>query len=61
MDDEEVERIIEGYKSEIIESMKGMISIRAVSPYSGGEGEYERALYLEGLIKKIGLEPKLYA
>jgi succinyl-diaminopimelate desuccinylase len=42
--------------ADIIRTMKEMIPIKAISPYSGGEGESKRADYLEKLLKGWGLK-----
>ena len=46
--------------TEIIKTMKEIIRIKAISPYSGGEGESKRADYLEKLLEGWGLKPVRY-
>jgi succinyl-diaminopimelate desuccinylase len=46
--------------NEIIKTMKEIIPIKAISPYSGGAGESGRADYLERLLKGWGLKPVRY-
>lgn len=44
---------ISGYRKEIIDLQTNLISRPAISPASGGEGEYEKAKYLESVIKDM--------
>jgi acetylornithine deacetylase or succinyl-diaminopimelate desuccinylase len=42
--------MIENYRNEFIELYKKMLSIKAVNPSGGGNGEYERANFLKNVI-----------
>ncbi len=53
-----VERVIDSYENEMIETMKRMIRIKAISPLNGGSGETERANFLESLLKSWGFKTK---
>ncbi len=44
---------IESYRDYAIHLQEGLTSRPALSPLSGGEGEYEKALWLEGELKKL--------
>jgi succinyl-diaminopimelate desuccinylase len=44
---------IAGYEAYAIELQKGLTAIPAISPLSGGEGEYDKAIYLEKELKKL--------
>lgn len=57
---QEVERLIEGYEREMIETMRQMIEIKAISPVSGGAGESRRADFLQKVLKGWGLPAKRY-
>ncbi len=52
--------IIDSYKDEILKTAKAMISIKAISPESGGEGESKRADYLSGLLSGMGFKVDRY-
>ncbi len=52
--------IIDSYRDEIVKSMQNMIEIKSISPQSGGMGESERANFLEGILKNIGVHTKRY-
>ncbi len=54
-DFEKIGTIIESSSDELVETMSGMISIKSVSPLSGGEGEKERADYLEKKLASWGI------
>ncbi|MGC8565376.1 MAG: M20 family metallo-hydrolase [Thermoplasmata archaeon] len=47
---------VEKLKNEMIEAMKKMIPIIAISPETGGRGEEERAIFIESLLKEIGFD-----
>ncbi|MGC8538035.1 MAG: M20 family metallo-hydrolase [Candidatus Micrarchaeia archaeon] len=51
---------IDSYKDEILKTAKIMISIKAISPESGGEGESKRADYLSGLLSGMGFKVDRY-
>ena len=50
---EKILKKIEGYEAYAIELQKGLTAIPALAPSSGGEGEYDKALYLEKELKKL--------
>ncbi len=52
--------MINSYKDEILKTAKAMISIKAISPESGGEGESKRADYLSGLLSGMGFKVDRY-
>ena len=52
--------MIDSYKDEILKTAKAMISIKAISPESGGEGESKRADYLSGLLSGMGFKVDRY-
>lgn len=56
----DVSKRIDGYEKEMIETMKGMIGIKSISPISGGSGESKRADFLEKKLKGWGLVTKRY-
>lgn len=47
-------------RREMLQTYSKLISIKAISPASGGEGEGKRADYLEGTLRSWGLRPKRY-
>lgn len=49
---EKVLKKIEGYRDEMVEMMKMLIAIPAISPESGGDGEMEKAKAIEPFLKK---------
>ncbi len=46
---------VESYEKEMTVALGDMISIPAISPESGGEGEWDRAEFLESLLKENGI------
>ena len=60
-DFEKIARAIDSHRGEMVEIMSRMIEIKAVSPKSGGEGEGERADFLEGILKGWGLKVDRFA
>ena len=46
---------IDGYRQDVIDIQTEMCRRPALDPTSGGEGEVEKAAYLSGYIKKLGL------
>ncbi|HAF95704.1 MAG TPA: diaminopimelate aminotransferase [Elusimicrobia bacterium] len=44
---------IESYEAYAIELQRGLTAIPALAPSSGGAGEYDKALWLEGELKKL--------
>ncbi len=57
---EDIDKVIDGYEGDMIETMKRMVAIPSISPASGGEGESKRADFLESIIRSMGLETKRY-
>jgi succinyl-diaminopimelate desuccinylase len=55
-----VYRLIEGQQREMVETLSRMIGIKSISPESGGSGEMERALFLEKVLKNIGVAYRRY-
>lgn len=51
-------RRLESSRKEIVELMVEMLRIDAVNPSMGGRGEYKRAKFLEGFLRKSGLAVK---
>jgi succinyl-diaminopimelate desuccinylase len=51
-----IKRRINSYKGQIIEMQRDMTAIPALGPQNGGQGEYEKALYLEKKLR--ALSPK---
>ncbi|MGC8618939.1 MAG: M20 family metallo-hydrolase [Thermoplasmata archaeon] len=51
-----IENEVEKLRDEMVEAMKEMIPIVAISPESGGKGEEERAKFVESLLKDIGFD-----
>ncbi|MEI7481007.1 MAG: M20 family metallo-hydrolase [Elusimicrobiota bacterium] len=50
---EKILKKIEGYETYAIELQRNLTAIPAISPLSGGEGEYDKAIYLEKELKKL--------
>jgi succinyl-diaminopimelate desuccinylase len=50
---EKILKKIEGYEAYAIELQRGLTAIPAIAPLSGGEGEYDKAIYLEKELKKL--------
>lgn len=60
MNIKDVYKKIDSYKKYLIELQTGMISRAAISPETkGGVGEYDKAVYLEGELKKLNFD-KVY-
>lgn len=45
---------VERYRDEMIGEMSEMLSIPAMGPENGGQGEFERARFIEGLVRRCG-------
>ena len=54
-------KLIDSYRESMVSMLSEMIGIKAVSPASGGDGEAERADFLEKKIRELGVEAKRYA
>ena len=50
---EQLLKKIETYENYAIELQRGMTAIPALAPSSGGTGEYDKAVFLEGELKKL--------
>ncbi|MFA7008660.1 MAG: M20 family metallo-hydrolase [Elusimicrobiales bacterium] len=50
---EKILKKIDGYEAYAVELQKGLTAIPAISPLSGGTGEYDKAVYLEKELKKL--------
>ncbi|HPB70049.1 MAG: M20 family metallo-hydrolase [Syntrophales bacterium] len=46
---------IEGYEPEMVQMQIDLCSYPALSPDNGGDGEQEKALYLQGSMRRLGL------
>lgn len=55
-----VSRLVEGYEKEIVDTMKAMIPIKAISPFAGGAGESKRADFLEKKLRSWGFKTSRY-
>ncbi len=51
-----IDNAIKSMEPEIVSTMIELISKKAISPESGGAGELERAVYLQSLLEKIGVD-----
>ncbi|SEM31707.1 succinyl-diaminopimelate desuccinylase [Syntrophus gentianae] len=51
-----ISRRIDAYEEEMIEMQRSLTGIPALSPDSGGEGEYEKARYLKAKLKEWGFQ-----
>ena len=45
---------INGYREEMTQFMVDMLKIKAVNPDDGGSGEYERAIFVQKWLEKLG-------
>jgi len=54
--EEKLFREVEALEGEMVECLKNCIKIKAIGPKNGGEGEAEKAKYLEDLIKDFGFD-----
>lgn len=50
---EQILKKIESYENYAVELQRGLTAIPALAPSSGGEGEYDKAKWLEGELKKL--------
>lgn len=53
---DEVLATVEGYRSDMVDSLTEMLRIPAIGPENGGEGEFERARYVRELAERCGFE-----
>ena len=49
-------RKIESYRDEMIHFQKSITKIKALSPQNGGDGEWDKAMFIKEYIKNIGLD-----
>jgi succinyl-diaminopimelate desuccinylase len=54
------EEMIDSYRKDMVYTLSTMISIKSVSPVSGGTGESKRADFLEKTLKEWGFKTKRY-
>lgn len=52
----DIEKIIESYRDEMIKVMCDLIRIKAISPDVGGEGELDKAEYIQSLLNGFEVE-----
>lgn len=55
-----VEKLVDGYRTELVDVFSKMLAIRSIAPESGGQGEGKRADFLEKTLKMWGLPVKRY-
>ena len=48
--------IIDGYRETVIEWQRNLVSIKALGPENGGQGEFEKADYIKKLFDEIGFD-----
>ena len=51
---------INGYREEMTQFMVDMLKIKAVNPDDGGSGEYERAIFVQKWLEKLGAKVSRY-
>ena len=51
-----ITEIVESYEEEMVDAMKEMLKIEAISPESGGKGELKRAEFLQKWISDFGFD-----
>jgi succinyl-diaminopimelate desuccinylase len=56
MKPDELLRAIDGYRDLSIELQRGLVAIPAVCPASGGEGELDKAVWLQDELRRLGLD-----
>ncbi|MBS4015841.1 MAG: M20 family metallo-hydrolase [Candidatus Latescibacteria bacterium] len=57
---QKISDVLDGMRDEMIKMQTEITAIPAIGPSSGGDGETERAKYLIGLLKELGLEISEY-
>jgi succinyl-diaminopimelate desuccinylase len=50
---QDIYKRIDGYSDFVIDLQKRLIAISSIGPENGGEGEYKKALALEGIVKEL--------
>jgi succinyl-diaminopimelate desuccinylase len=56
IDFEQISRKIDSYKKEMIDLQGKLTAIPAISPLSGGEGEWKKAQFIKSYLGKIGFD-----
>ena len=56
MNPDELMRTIDGYRDLAVELQRGLVAIPAVCPASGGEGELDKAVWLQDELRRLGLD-----
>ncbi len=51
---------IEEFRNDMVKTMCELVSIKSISPVSGGEGEGKRADFIENMLKSWDLSPKRF-
>ena len=59
-DMKEVCELVERYRNEMVETLCDLIRIKAIGPDNGGEGEYDRAVYIQKKLESWGFEVERY-
>ena len=57
---EQLNRMIDDYKNDMVSTMSKMIPIKAISPMSSGQGEGKRADFLERTLRSWGFKVDRY-
>ena len=52
---------VDGYRDEMIKQMTAMLRIPAMGPENGGQGEVERSLFVQDLLRRIPALPRAEA
>lgn len=47
---------VDGYRDEMIKQMTAMLRVPAMGPENGGQGEAERSLFVQDLLRRIGFQ-----
>lgn len=55
MNTDQLLRTIDGYRELAIELQRGLVALPAVCPASGGEGELDKAVWLQDQLRRLGL------
>lgn len=51
-----LEKLLTNYRSEMVEFQKSITRIKALSPGSGGEGEWDKAMFIMNFLAKKGMQ-----
>ena len=52
----EVDRIIDGMKDELVETLSSLVRVKALGPEYGGQGELEKLKLIESIVEDIGFD-----